>query len=101
MPRETTKIRDRATITDHVSDVMHQHFCDTSIDRLLTRPFEAMALAVAAKSGRLKRPAAKYIATQIDELVAREPAAVEAINEICRRALASRKRGHLKRKDVA
>jgi hypothetical protein len=56
-----------------------------------------MALGVAAKAGRISKAAAKYFAAQVDELRDREPKAVEAINEICRCALASRKRGDLRR----
>lgn len=73
------QIKDRATITDHVHDWMHAHARDMSIDTLLTWPDKSaeMGRAICRRMGRKATP--------------------EAIHEICRAALSSRKRGDLKR----
>lgn len=80
MPRN--EITDRDTITDTVAVVMSEEYRSTSIDTLLTRPHDAIAMATAV-CRRLGKRASK-----------------EQINEICRAALAARKRGDLKRDRV-
>jgi len=92
-------IRNRDAITDHIVDVMHDEgFRDLSIDNLLSHPFFAiaMALRVAIRSGTVTAATAKRIAGELTAMVKREPKAVEAINEVLRIALRSRKAGDLR-----
>jgi len=78
MPR-TDLIKDRDTITDHVAKWMHDHFRDASIDKLLTWPDKATAMA-------------KYVCKKLQR-----KATSEAIHEVLRAALAARKAGDLKK----
>lgn len=72
-------IDDRATVTDTICEVMHDHYRSHSIDSLLCRPHDAIEMAerVLRKLGKKNSP--------------------DAVAEICRAALSSRKRGDLKR----
>jgi hypothetical protein len=70
-------IKDRMTVAETVADWMAENCRNWSIDTLLTHPAQATAMAkwVCRKLGR--------------------KATDEAIHEICRAALSSRKRGDL------
>lgn len=92
-------IRDRQSIADHVAGYM-QNVCPSfSIDTLLTRPLDAieMAVTVAHAAGRISGASAGRLRRAIRQIVEQDGAAVEAIYEVCRAALASRKRGDLRR----
>jgi hypothetical protein len=91
-------IKDRKSVTDHVADVMHARWKAWSIDTLLCHPIEAieMALDVAVRAGRISDRQARSIFKTIAALNEHGDA-VDTINEICRTALSSRKRGDLKR----
>jgi len=78
MPREDA-IKDRGTMTDLVCEWMHTHCRDMSIDTLLTWPEMA---------GRMGRDVCRSMGRR---------ATAEAVHEVCRAALASRKAGDLKR----
>lgn len=78
MPNANT-IRDRQRTTDVIAEVMHEQCPSWSIDTLLTHPHDAIRVAREA-CRRLQRKATR-----------------EAIHDICRCALSSRKRGDLRR----
>jgi hypothetical protein len=92
-------IKDRKTVADHVCDYMHENCRAWSIDTLLSRPLDAlrMGLAVAGKSGKCPRGDAASITKALDALAKRFPAVFDDVDEVCRAALSSRKRGDLKR----
>lgn len=75
----STEIKDRQRTTDAIADVMHERWPSWTIDTLLCHPFDAIDMAREV-CARLSRKATK-----------------EQINEICRIALSSRKRGDLRR----
>ena len=76
--KKAEPIHDRDALADLIAEEMHNHFPAWSIDTLLTHPHDAIRMAGAV----LKRLGRK--------------ATEEAIAEICRAALANRKRGRLK-----
>jgi hypothetical protein len=92
-------IVNRAVVTDTVCDVMHEKFRDDSIDALLTRPFEAigMALDVLKKSGRINGTKANRIARNLVGILTADADAEKLINDVLRVALSSRKRGELRK----
>src|SRR4051794_30003918 len=94
-----TEIRDRKTIADHVCAYMHENHRALTIDTLLSRPLDAMRMGatVAAKSQRISERSAKRIFSALRALEHNEGEAVDAIDDVCRAALSSRKRGDLKR----
>lgn len=94
-----TEIRDRKSVADHVAGYM-QNVCPSfSIDGLLCRPLEAieMAVTVSHAAGRISAAAAGRIRRAVRDAAKADADAVEAINEVCRAALSSRKRGELRR----
>lgn len=102
MPRangNSDPIRNRDLITDAVCKVMHARFRDDSIDSLLTRPVDAieMALDVAAESGELSGKAASRLRKELRAAFAAEQGAEDLVAKICRAALSSRKRGDLRK----
>lgn len=102
MPRANGKsdpIRNREIVTDAVCKVMHDQFRDDSIDSLLTRPVDAikMALGVAVESGELSAAAANRLRSAVRNAFNAEQGAEDLIARICRTALSSRKRGDLKK----
>lgn len=92
-------IRNREAVTDFVCEVMHDSYRDVSIDALLARPFDAvaMALKVLTRSGLMSKRRTVYFAQHVAELIEREPELVDLINTICRTALRSRKAGDLRK----
>lgn len=78
MPK-AAEIKDRKSVADQVCEWMHNHCRDMSIDTLLTWPDHATAMAKAVCRRMHRKPTS------------------DAIHEICRAALSSRKRGDLKR----
>jgi hypothetical protein len=92
-------IRDLDRVTDTICKVMAEGpWRDCSIDKLLTRPTDAlrMALKVGVELGRLNNTAARRVKTAIDALDTAEVETSLNVNEILRAALAARKRGNLK-----
>jgi hypothetical protein len=86
------------TLADHVCEYMHDHHRALSIDTLLTRPLDTfrMGLNVAARRQSIPLSEVKAIAKLLDQL-ATHTNAMEAVDDVCREALNSRKRGDLKR----
>jgi hypothetical protein len=76
------EIKDRRTVADHVTDWMHNNCPSWSIDTLLTWPDQATAMGKWVCRRMHKKPTA------------------QAIHEVCRAALSSRKRGDLGRDRV-
>jgi hypothetical protein len=102
MPRANGKsdpISNREVVTDAICKVMHDRFRDDSIDSLLTRPVDAieMALDVAVQSGDLSKAAVGRLVNGIRKLFRDEQGAEDLIAKICRAGLSSRKRGDLKK----
>lgn len=91
-------IKDSASITDHVADWVYNNCPSLSVDSLLCRPIDAMqmALDVAALSGKLTAAQAKQIAKHVAALQAME-VEMDVLDEICRTALNSRKRGEFRK----
>lgn len=91
-------IKDRASTTDMIADWIYNNCPSWTVDTLLTRPIDAMrmSLEVAANSGRLTPGAARLIAKHVKELAKLE-AEMDVLDEVCRTALASRKRGEFRR----
>lgn len=73
------EIKDRKSVADHVSTWMHNHCPGWSIDTLLTWPDKAAAMGKCVCKKLRRKPTP------------------EAVHEVCRAALSSRKRGDLKR----
>ncbi len=92
-------ITNREIITDAVCKVMHDRFRDDSIDSLLTRPVDAieMALDVAVESDQLSNASASRIRKALRTAFNAEQGSEDLIAKICRAALSSRKRGDLKK----
>ena len=90
-------IRNREAITDAVQVVMHDCYRDQSIDSLMCRPLDALAMAVkvAVKTGSCTRDAGKQFMALLDDASNAHPL-VPKLNEICRTALSARKRGDLR-----
>lgn len=99
---KSKQIDNRDTLTDHVCEYMQDNCRAMTIDTLLTRPADAiqMGLSVATKSGKISMKTAKFIAARLKEIVEHDPKAIDEIDEVCRCALAARKRGDLKRDPV-
>jgi hypothetical protein len=95
----TTAIRNRKAITDHVCDWMQSNTPSLSIDTLLTRPLDAMKMGVevGVKAGRIKKDRAKRIVAELKRLGEFFGQEMDSIDDVCRAALSSRKRGDLKR----
>lgn len=74
-----SQIKDRQRTTDVIADVMHANWPSWTIDTLLCHPHDAIWMAQQV-CNRLSRKATR-----------------REINEICRIALSSRKRGDLRR----
>ncbi len=92
-------IANREVTTDVICEVMQNKFRDESIDSVLCRPFAAIGLAldVLKKSERINRAKANRVARNLLGIITADPDAEKLINEILRTALASRKRGDLKK----
>lgn len=90
-------ISNREAITDAVCEVMQASYRDQSIDALVCRPFDAIAMAVrvAVKTGTCKRDDAKAFMSLLDDATNGHPL-VPKLNEICRTAMSARKRGDLR-----
>ena len=78
-PLSRREIRDRALLTDAIADVMHAEYRDMTIDTLLTWPRRAQAMAAAV----LRKM--------------HWPISEDNEHEVCRAALAARKRGDFPR----
>lgn len=91
-------IKDRGVITDHIADWVYRNCPSWTVDTLLCRPIDAMqmSLDVAFMVGRIKPAAAKKIASAIKQMKSLETE-MDVLDEICRTALASRKRGEFRR----
>ncbi len=102
MPRangNSNPINNREAMTDAVCAAMHDRFRDDSIDSLLTRPVDAldMALDAAVRAGRMSNAARTRVVGGVRRLFKDEQGSEDLVAEICRAALSSRKRGDLKK----
>src|SRR5689334_22041132 len=90
-------IKDRSGTTDQIADWMHKHYPSWTIDTLLCHGdlAIAMCLAIASKSGRIKRGDATKLSKALN-VISEIETETGFIYEILRTALASRKRGDLK-----
>jgi hypothetical protein len=90
----------REQITDAVCAVMHQRYRDASIDQLLCQPIQAalMAIEVARRTEAITKKDAERLWDGLLGVIENGPKGIErTLNNICRTALASRKRGDLRK----
>ena len=97
-PAPADRQRSRKQMTDHVCDYMAKHHRDITIDTLLTDPAKAlrMGIEVGRRAGLIAdadRVKAVELLDRLDQL----KGVVGPASDVCHCALASRKRGELKR----
>lgn len=92
------QIHDRGGLTDHIADYVYRCCPSWSIDTLLSRPSDAlqMGVSVALAAGRLKDRDAVPLLKLIAAIQEKHAPALEIVDEVCRTALSSRKRGEFK-----